>query len=84
MPCSPTAGRGTAASELLAVAGPLLRTPASYAVYAHYRDLVKEHLDPDERRRIIDRADDLSASEVLDEELERLADLQEAGAAVTG
>lgn len=66
-------------SELLAAMGPMQRSPAAYALYRHYRDPVKEHLDQDERQQIIDRGADLSTSEVLDEELERLAEIPEVG-----
>ena len=68
-------GEPRRASELLAVAGPMLRTPASFAVYVHYRDLIKDQLDPDERKRIIEQWSDRSASQVLDEELERLGNV---------
>lgn len=61
------------ASELLAVTGGHVRSPGSFVVYRHYRDLVRERLDTEERRAIVERSAALAPTEVLNRELTRLA-----------
>ncbi len=59
------------ASHLLAVVGGQTRSPGSFALYRHYRDLVRARLSPQRRRDIIAAAE-LEPFEVLEAELHRL------------
>jgi predicted ATPase/DNA-binding SARP family transcriptional activator len=67
------AGDHRRASEILAVLGGIMRTPASFAVYAHYRDAVKDQVPAEEVAAIRQAAAALHPADVLDRELERLA-----------
>jgi thioredoxin-like negative regulator of GroEL len=59
------------AAEILATFRGNVRTPASFAVYAHYRSLLKDRLSKPERTEILHRAAHLDPTEVLARELAR-------------
>lgn len=61
------------ASEILASFRGAVRSPASFALYVHYRDLLRAHLSKAELAAILERAADLDPAEVLDRELAAIA-----------
>ena len=66
------AGHHQRASEILATFRGNVRSPASHAVYTHYRDLVRARLSTAERTRILEQAAGLDPVDILDRELARL------------
>lgn len=67
------AGDHHRASEILASFRGDVRTPASFALYVHYRDLLRARLSKPELAAILERAADLDPAEVLDRELVSIA-----------
>ena len=65
------AGDHHRASEILATFRGSMRSPASFALYVHYRDLLKARLSMTERTQILQRATHLDPTDILDRELER-------------
>ena len=65
------------ASEILATVRGVMRSPASFALYTHYRDLLKARLSKNERTQILQRATHLDATDVLDRELQRTSTPQQ-------
>jgi predicted ATPase/DNA-binding SARP family transcriptional activator len=59
------------ASEILATFRGVMRSPASFALYVHYRDLLKTQLAETERTQILQRATHLDPAEILERELAR-------------
>jgi predicted ATPase/DNA-binding SARP family transcriptional activator len=62
-------GQDRRASEILASFRGFVRSPATFATYIHYRDLVKARLPPEERTSILEQAAALDPSTVLEQEL---------------
>ena len=56
-------------SEILATFRGNVRSPASFALYTHYRDLLKDHLSKTERTQILERTTHLDPTDILDREL---------------
>lgn len=67
------AGDHHRASEILASFRGEVRTPASFALYVHYRDRLKARLSKPELAGILERVTDLDPAEVLDRELASIA-----------
>ncbi|WP_157041603.1 ATP-binding protein [Nitriliruptor alkaliphilus] len=67
------AGDHHLASEILASFRGAVRSPASFAVYVHYRDLLKARLSKPELAAILEQAAHLDPAEVLDRELRSIA-----------
>ncbi len=65
------AGEHHRAAEILATFRGATRSPASFALYVHYRDLLRDRLSKPERHQILERADHLDPADILDRELAR-------------
>jgi len=63
------AGEDRHASAILASFRGTARSPATFATYVHYRDLIKEQLPAGERTTILEQAADLDPGQLLEEEL---------------
>lgn len=59
------------ASEILATFRGVMRSPASFALYVRYRDLLKARLPATERTQILERAAHLDPTDILERELAR-------------
>lgn len=59
------------ASEILATIGSATRSPASFAVYVHHRNLLKAQLSKPELAAILEQAAHLEPTDILDRELKR-------------
>ena len=65
------AGDHHRAAEILATFRGATRSPASHAVYLHYRELLKARLSKTERTQILERAADLDPADILEREVKR-------------
>lgn len=70
------AGDHHRASEILASFRGIVRTPSSFAVYLHYRDLLRGQLSKPQLAAILGRTADVDPAEVLDRELASITDGQ--------
>ena len=62
-------GDARRASELMATFRGVVRTPATFALYRHYRNLLKQHLSKEERTAILEQTAGLDPRLVLEQEL---------------
>lgn len=67
------AGDHHRASEILASFRGNVRSPASFAIYVHYRDLLEARLSKPELAAILEQTAELDPAEVLDRELAAIA-----------
>lgn len=67
------AGDHHRASEILASFRGQVRSPASFALYVHHRDLLRARLSRPELAAILERVGGLDAAEILDRELASIA-----------